>query len=240
MSDAGTNRLAQAKALSLKIIDTLRRDGIASVVRRSASELRRLNARESRPRGFDREFATDTAGIIPLWKLNIDSPNKVQGVRYQASDARMVREAINLLPVRLQEFIFVDVGSGKGKPLLVASEYPFKRVVGIEFSTELHQIATENIQKYKSRSRCSDVRSVCADAVAHPLPKANLILFLYNPFGPDVMASFLQKLEAEVRPRGRRVYLIYHGPEHADLIEQSGLFERLDLPETIYRLLPPA
>jgi hypothetical protein len=48
----------------------------------------------------------------------------------------------------LQDFTFIDLGSGKGRALLMASAYPFKRIIGVEFMPELHRVAQENIRKY--------------------------------------------------------------------------------------------
>ena len=49
-------------------------------------------------------------------------------------------------------FTFVDLGSGKGRTLLMASDYPFRRIIGVELLPSLHQIAQENLRQYKSES----------------------------------------------------------------------------------------
>jgi hypothetical protein len=48
----------------------------------------------------------------------------------------------------LQDFTFIDLGSGKGRVLLMAAAYGFKRIIGVEFMPELHRVAEENIRKY--------------------------------------------------------------------------------------------
>jgi SAM-dependent methyltransferase len=239
MSTPGTNHMAQAKALGGMVLATLRREGVAGVAKRCASQFQQLWSDKPLTSAFDQEYGTDTDGIVPLWKLGIASANYVDGVHYQPSDPQLVREALERLPVRLSDFVFVDIGSGKGRVLLIAAAYPFKYVLGIEFSPELHAIANENLLKLKARRRCSEVRSVCADVVDYSLPAEKLALFLYNPFGADVMARFLKNLKGDLAARDRQIYLIYLFPTQRALVEQSGLFERLDLAGPIYRHLPP-
>ena len=41
-------------------------------------------------------------------------------------------------------FTFVDFGAGKGRVLMMACEYPFKQVIGVELSRKLHATASRN------------------------------------------------------------------------------------------------
>jgi len=71
---------------------------------------------------------------------------------YQPTDPALFREMMASLPIELDTFTFVDLGSGKGRTLLMASEYPFRRIVGVELLPALHQVAQENLARYKSES----------------------------------------------------------------------------------------
>lgn len=220
----------------------LRHDGVIELLRLLISKFHTLY--QQRPtqalNTFDREFGTDTEEIVPLWKLNIDSPNLKEGIRYQAIDAKPLRTAIEALPIHPQEFVYVDLGSGKGRSLLVASEYPFKRVLGIEFSEELHTIAAENICRYKNpQQKCKNVVSICADAAAYAFPPENTVLFLYNPFGETVLSRVLENLEVSLRRGGWDVYIVYCNPVHAPLLDKETFLKRMELPVSaaVYRSL---
>ena len=66
--------------------------------------------------------------------------------------------------------------------LLVASELPFMEVLGVEFARELHEIARENIRRYRSASQqCKRVQSLHVDATAFELPPSPLVVFMSNP-----------------------------------------------------------
>jgi tRNA G46 methylase TrmB len=74
---------------------------------------------------------------------------------YQPTDPALFQEIMASLPIEFEQFTFVDLGSGKGRTLLMASEYPFKRIVGVELIAELHRAAEENIRDYRSPTqRC--------------------------------------------------------------------------------------
>jgi SAM-dependent methyltransferase len=112
-------------------------------------------------REFDWKFGVDTDGSIPLTKLDIESPNKVYGANYGATRPDIFWEAIENLKINYQDFIFLDLGSGKGRVVLLASELPFKEIIGVEFSPELNDIAEVNIRKYESPTqRCKKIKLV--------------------------------------------------------------------------------
>ena len=92
-------------------------------------------------RRLDREFLLDTSGHMELADLDIDSDNKEFSSHYEPTPVRILRSIFSNLPDDLSEFIFIDFGSGKGRTLLVSSDYNFKRIIGVEFSKELHPIA---------------------------------------------------------------------------------------------------
>jgi hypothetical protein len=127
--------------------------------------------------------------------------------------------------LNFRDFAFIDLGSGKGRTLLMASDYPFRRIIGVELLPSLHQIAQENLRQYKSESqRCFALESICGDATDFPLPGEPLVVFLFNPFGESGMRRVVMNLEESVRTRPRVVYVLYHNPllEHV-LSENTGL-----------------
>ena len=163
-----------------------------------------------------------------LGALRIESPNRDLGVRYQPSDPDGFRSLVEALPVDLKDYVFVDLGSGKGRVLLLASEYPFRRVVGVEFAQELNEIAERNLALYDSarRRRCGDVRTVTADAADYPLPEEPVVLYLYNPFAPEILRRHLERNRDSLESGSRPVYVLVTGArELVGVLEAAG-FER--------------
>jgi SAM-dependent methyltransferase len=119
----------------------------------------------------------------------------------------------------LSEYTFIDVGSGKGRMLFVAAEHPFRRVMGVEFSDDLHEQALANIGTYKyGRQRCREIASVHADAAAFEFPDEKLVIYMFNPFGPEVMRAMLANLERSLKRSPRHVVVVMLWPERADVV----------------------
>jgi hypothetical protein len=208
----------------------LRRDGVAGTIRGAVRLLHTRRAGEAarkRSLDFDRRHGTDTAGIVQLGALRIESPNRDLGVRYQPSDPDDFRSLVEALPVDRKDYVLVDLGSGKGRVLLLASEFPFRRVVGVEFAKELNEIAERNVALYGSVRRCDDIRTVTADAADYVLPEEPLILYLYNPFAPEVLRRHLERNRGSLESGSRPVYVLLTGAsELVEVLEAAG-FERL-------------
>jgi hypothetical protein len=155
-------------------------------------------------------FGVTSEGRIELRELAIDSESRGFGFPYVPSPGLLVETLLRNIEEDLSRFCFIDFGSGKGRVLLVASHYPFREVVGAEFSPELHEIAQDNIQKYQSAARrCRNVRSICADAASLELPEQECVLYFNNPFAEPVFGDVLGNIQAVHEHAHRKIYVLY-------------------------------
>src|SRR5258706_1122372 len=162
-------------------------------------------------RRFDRRFGVDTSGILEPGELGVDVRNIDDAGGYEATPRPVFFRILKSLPVRYERFAFVDLGSGKGAALLYASELPFKKIIGVELSPGLHRIAERNIAGYRGeRTRCGDVKSVCADAAAYVLPPEPTILFLFNPFRGRTLETVAGNIQSSLRAQPREAFVIYY------------------------------
>ena len=142
---------------------------------------------------------------------------------YQPTEASLFQEMMASLPIDFRGFTFVDLGSGKGRTLLMASEHPFRRIIGVEILPELHRAAEQNIRAYSSPTqRCSEIESICADASQFEPPAGALLLYLFNPLPERSLRQLFANLERSLRQHPRTVYVLYCNPllERA-LVERS-------------------
>jgi cyclopropane fatty-acyl-phospholipid synthase-like methyltransferase len=122
------------------------------------------------------------------------------------------------------QYTLIDMGSGKGRVLFVAAEYPFRKVMGVEFSNALHDEAVANLKRYKfPRRRCADIEPVHADAREFEFPNDNLVIYLFNPFGPEVMERMLENLERSLKENPRHAIVAMLWPEHSDVVERMAI-----------------
>jgi predicted RNA methylase len=118
-----------------------------------------------------------------------------------------------LAAVDFERFTFIDMGSGKGRVLLMAAMYPFARVIGVEVQPQLHAIANRNIMAFSDPGRQSPlIESICADAREFEFPPGNLVVYLFNPFPDYVLREVLAKLVASARREPRQIYVLYNAP----------------------------
>lgn len=206
--------------------------------------LRELSPKRQRSwrleREFDSRFGIETAGNISLADLDILSPYRVYGVPYRATTELLFRQMMASLPIVFEDFTFVDYGSGLGRALLMASEYPFRAIRGVEFSPELNGKAAQNIQKYQSASqRCKSIESICADATEFPIPSGPVVLYFYNPFAEKVLSLVLENILRSLNAEPREAFIVYLNPIAAEAIERLDRFELIrSLPAyRIYRAL---
>ncbi len=208
-----------------RVVDVLTQDGLAGIPRRIRREVaagldrmrpsvRRWHAAKAqRDRAFDAAYGVDTGGAVALSSLSIASENRQLGVNYLAIDPDEFDRGVEQLALRFEDFVFVDLGSGKGRALLLASRRPFKKIVGVEFSVELHTLAQKNIARYQApeqRCRLFDVR--LEDATKYELPEEPLVVFLYNPFGAEVMRQVAERVRASHQLNPRPLFVLYVNP----------------------------
>ncbi len=175
---------------------------------------------------FDRTRNVQTAGGAALHNLTLAGSAK-SGFEYLPTRPAVARQALKRLPIQHHsEYTFVDLGSGKGRVLFLAEEYPFRKIQGVEFALELHQQTVNNIERYSSPKRhCRQIDSMNIDAADYRFPEGNLVVYLFNPFGPDVMRKVFANLEASIERYPRHVVLVVVNPEFASEVDAIPLFQ---------------
>ena len=177
---------------------------------------------EERVEAFDARFGTDTAAPF------FGHEQKPATHFYVATTASLIYEVLNALGLQPDTFAFVDMGSGKGRALLVASEFAFAKIVGIELSPHLHHIAQENIKRYSPASqRCTEFELLCMNVVDYDYGPEPVVLFLFDPFGRETFRSVVANLEASLRANPRDAFVVYIYPQFEDLLRSSSLLRKL-------------
>lgn len=235
------------QSLILKVKRSLVRRGVSGTLRHAMQaaghkfwECTSTGRRECRMQQvaeleFDRTHNIETKGLIDLSVLSIDSENWMYGSRYQGVSPRLFQEMMECSCIRYQDFLFIDLGSGKGRALLLASEFPFRRIVGVEFSPELVDVSRRNIQNYRSETqRCRDISVICEDAATFRFPNEPIVLFLYNPFDQHVMGRVVENIYRSLGDCMREFIVLYAMPWHGELWDSPGIFRKVKSVEEVY------
>lgn len=181
---------------------------------------------------FDERLHVDTSGLI--YDLPTGSEHDGCNYGYFAVAPSIFKRCLERLPVDCRRFRFIDLGSGKGRALLLAAEYPFRQVIGVELCPRLHRIAQRNIRRIAKHSAAwgsshafAPAASVQADAADFPLPSGPLIVYMWNSFGQPVMRKVLENLRASYAAEPREIFIVYMHPELEEMLDREAWLTRL-------------
>jgi SAM-dependent methyltransferase len=226
-----------------------RERALEAAVRRFVAELRAPQVsrfwrpRRSRPstspdpsiHPFDLQYHVDTSGLVYADKLSTGHAHDAASEGYYATAPSLFHGAIAfwqatvgeslgpLAPQSLGDYTFIDLGCGKGRVLMMATDYPFQKVTGVELSPKLAKVARRNLANWLNTPRaCHNVTLQVGDVMQLRLPDTPVVLFLFNSFGAEVMSKLLEALAAAARQRSTPIDLIYLHPDQEAQLRHSG------------------
>jgi len=163
----------------------------------------------------------DTNRVFEVAESKASLKNEPYAVRYEPTKLGFLDRVLPQLSIEYERFVFVDLGSGKGRALMEATTYPFKRIIGVEFVPELHQSAQLAVRRYQNKTgRGHNIDLLCLDACHFEIPTQDVILYFYNPFTEKVMAQVLANLEASLRSQWRHAVIVYLNSVCAHLMDR--------------------
>jgi SAM-dependent methyltransferase len=195
---------------------------------------------------FDQMHGVDTSGLVPAKHLVTGHANDEHVTAYYGVAPSILRALIDqwretIPPHPISSYTFIDIGAGKGRGLLVASEYRFRKVVGIELNPALAAVARTNVA-YWIEAHAADftapllapIEVLEQDALEFDLPPTPVLLFLFHPFEAPVLKQLLRRIEtrfARRPPRGPEpaLDLIYVNAECANVLDRNPAFSQLFL-----------
>jgi SAM-dependent methyltransferase len=179
-------------------------------------------------RRFDHAYGVTTHAVLFLTDLDPDDTGDAgaHATHYEAVPVSEFHQLLSTLPPdSIARSTFVDVGAGMGRAMILAAQYPFRQVCGIEVSPGLYEVARENLAIAKTHPlRCSDLRLVQGDARLWEYPPGDLVLFLFNPFDATALAQTLPAILA--RCGAGSTWLLYHTPVERAVVEADPGWKR--------------
>ena len=210
--------------------------GVAGTAVYCARYIRRLPQRLGRllrETTFDRKMGVQTSRLVAATDLGIDEGQLLEvgrnarGVAYMPTPAWALPAILEDMNVNYPDFNFIDLGSGMGRVVLIAAEYPFRKVVGVEFSPDLHRTAEDNLARNAPTQRAMAVELICQDAREYTFPPGNCIVYLFNPFQEKVMRTVLDKLKKLSNNTADQLWVIYFNPVLGALLDESSFLVKV-------------
>ena len=169
---------------------------------------------------IDRILNVDTAQRVDLAQLGLDAPDRVS---YEAAGWRELRRILRRAEVSGDD-VFLDLGSGKGRMILLAARYRFRRVIGVEVAEPLTAVARRNVASCRLRPRCGEIELVNADVLDYRIPDDVSVVYMFNPFGGAIFDAVVAELIASVDRRPRALRLIYRNGRNCERLTRTGRF----------------
>jgi len=173
---------------------------------------------------FDLRRGTDTATRLTREQYEVEGETFDRSTFYGAAWTSVIGQWFDWVAERVgPEFssrTFVDVGCGKGKPLIVWAEKAARAgatmpICGIEYYAPLADIARTNVEHLGLSERITVITADALD-VEPEIFGQRPVLFFFNPFDAVAMRAFIEGV-AQLDP-----IVIYGNPVHGDVIEEIG------------------
>lgn len=180
------------------------------------------------PHHFDLQYGVHTSGVIARDERDVRHD-------YHGVAPSVFREALREWQLHIPSYIsgleaytFLDLGCGMGRALLLASQLPFQQVIGVEFDSQLTEIAQRNLEPWAHAGQArSPIQIQQEDVLNYIFPNPPLLVFLYNPFGPSILQPVLSRLLQLARETSSPVDLLYVHPQSDFLLKDSSKFQFL-------------
>ena len=172
---------------------------------------------------FDLYHRVKTCGVEYPHELRVIGGNASHAIAYIPTTPSCGRHMLRDLPISdVSSYTFLDIGSGKGRMLLLAAELPFRRVVGVEFAADLDEIARRNVTTYRNpNQRCFRIEPIHADATQFEFPNEPTILYFFYPFDESVMRPVIENLDRSLVEHPRDVIVVYRNPVLSSIVDEA-------------------
>jgi Predicted O-methyltransferase len=183
---------------------------VVSAVRRYAGELL-----------YERRYHVRTSGRLIL------ADHDAESICYIAVNWRQLRRVLPANSVTTGD-VFIDLGSGMGRAVLeAAATYSFARVIGVELSRDLHEIAQRNMATTTRRLSCRNIELVCADLRHYRIPDDVTVVFVNNSVRGSIFTTVLGEISASMERNPRRLRFIYSNPVEDAAVLATGQWRKV-------------
>jgi SAM-dependent methyltransferase len=218
------NPMTRAQNVARLLVGPIRDRGFRELIH-SIKLVRYAHKREV-TEAFDERFGTNTSRTFDWSDLDATGGDVPSLWRYYPITRAGFDPPMEAVDVPLEDFTFVDLGSGKGRALLFAADFPFRKIIGVEIAPALHEVAEKNVRLYRSASqRCNRIELVCGDAAEWQPPDDDLFIYVFQPFPADVFARVMENLDASLARSPRPLVIAYLNPLYEHAVLAPGIVE---------------
>jgi SAM-dependent methyltransferase len=167
------------------------------------------NVDDQHVKTFDRRYHIKTSGYISLASTSFAQARLADATIYGPVNGWALRRLLRdlALPKKLH---FVDLGCGLGRACILAGEYGFEKVTGVELAPELCAMARKNIADCRPPGgSLSPITVRQMDAMEFCAQTDDDVFFMYRPFTWTFLNSILKQLAERAAALNKTMTIIY-------------------------------
>lgn len=173
----------------------------------------------------EKKYNIDTSRIQNVNKITVKGENLKNAEMYQGASYYLLRKVFEWLKQKNINGPIIDFGCGKGRALVVAADYDFLKVTGIDFARTLCNEAEMNIRKVQQNYPLTTFKIFHDDVVNIVIDQETNCFFFFNPFNEIVMKKVLTNIIESLALSRRAMYVIYLNPQHKEIFTAAGFKE---------------
>ncbi len=188
----------------------------------------RLALEDRKSRAYDARHHVETTREEKLGEMGVAADAVKRGNSlYRVTWGWLIEKAFARLDIDAARYTFIDYGSGKGKAMLMASDRPFKQILGLEYAKGLHDIAEKNCRTYRSPSqKCHVLKPIHTDVLDFNPPPGPLVCFMCNPFDEATLRALFKKWRARHDAGEKDIRILYLNMRN--ILEQAEVLKEQD------------
>lgn len=172
----------------------------------------------------EKKYGINTTGEDELKKLKKKGKNFAHATIYMPVSYHIIEKAIEKIPSANKNH-FIDIGCGKGRALVVAAHYGFKKITGIEWAEKLSNEANKNLHLTKTNFPSIVTEIINGDAAIYEIPADADCIFLFNPFDDFIMKKVVANIFKSLKENPRTLHVIYANPLYKRLFLDGDFYE---------------
>src|SRR6478672_2938421 len=168
------------------------------------------------------KYGANTFIPVELKDLTITNGDRKKASRYEAVSFYMLEKLLSAFQKVSGLTSIIDLGSGKGRVLMVAPHFGFTHITGIDFAKELCEQAIANMKEKETHFPGIKWKVINENVENYDIGDQDSVFFMFNPFTEDVLKRFLEKLDNSCHEFPRSIYFLYANPQYQQLLLDNG------------------
>lgn len=160
---------------------------------------------------YEKYFNVSTKGFVSKEVLGLKHHESTD---YSTVHYKHIFKMLKKLPVDKNKSTLIDYGCGKGRAIITAAAFQFKKIIGVEISY-LIDVAKNNIDKEKHR-KTFDIELKQCNAKDYIVPAEVNIIYFFNPFRGSILENVTRNIYSSFKDTPRIIYIIFFNNDHFD------------------------